>query len=143
MASHIFDGAGQQVGVVKSTEEIAAEYALIAAAGVCAVVAAPFVPILMAGYYTFQWLHDAAHWHALFAGAVGLLVVAVAILALLGSTVVRYLYFGAETLAATVFCFTYVTGRSDWIWGGFVALVVLAAGSVLTIWASSHEAFRS
>ena len=109
-------------------------------AGVVAlIIIAPFAPILATGYYTFQFFHDGMSWHPLFCIIIAITPVIVLGYILYASRIFRAVYFGGETIAATIAAFYFARLDSDAIWASAAGLAVFSIGAAITVAATNWE----
>lgn len=143
MGQRFYDGNGKLVGRQISDQE-AADQALLmfaamglaaAGAAIAAVVAialAPIAPVFLMGYAVFQVFDTGLGWHELPSGVLAFASIVAALFLLCRSKVVRITYFGAEVIVLGIAAYVGIESISDWVWGGFVAgIVMLLAGALV------------
>lgn len=132
MASFHYDMSGKLLGFTKTSADIARDNKIIGLLVIVAIVIAPFAPVFLLSYNIFLRLHEVYGIHALFSGAIAVASAFCSLYYLWKSRVIRYIYFGFETIFVALVVFGLIVEKSDAIWATFFAGLALAVGTLLT-----------
>ncbi len=90
------------------------------------------LPLAFVSYFAFEDFEQQTRMHPLFAGLMVAIPVLFFVFVLYKVRIVRYVYFGAESVGLAYLAYTIAMENTDQIWSWFIAVVVLAVCLFLT-----------